>query len=129
MCEVTSEIQTSSGVREFLVRQPPTDFSKGERLDGDMMPKYVRTRRVLARSLKISERTVVSFLCTCTTFFHKLITCRHVFAIINREPTQVDLFPECHKAYEIFYGEDGEEEYTSWVNERTEMLEGIGGMC
>ena len=129
MCEITSDAQSAHGHREFLVRQPPTDFTKGEALslDKDMIPKYVRTRRVLAISAKIGEIDCISFLCTCCTFFHKLVTCRHVFAIINRPPTKVDVFPECHKAYEQFYREDGKEEYTKWVDYRTQLLEGLGG--
>ena len=131
VCEVTKEDQSNIGIRQFLVRQLPTDFTQGGgaafSLDKDMIPKYVRTRRVIASSGKIGNKDCISFICTCSTFFQKLVTCRHVFAVTNRTPTKVDVFPECHKAYEEFYGKEGREDYTGWVRERTQLLESLGG--
>ena len=45
------------------------------------------------------------------------------YAVIKREPSAGDVFPECRKEYETTYLNPGNELHTTWVDERNTMLE------
>lgn len=91
-------------------------------------PRYRRTRIVTAQEVTVGGKVNVCFSCTCCTFSHYLVMCRHVYAVTKREPTSMDVFPECRKDYEVQYLTFGFENYTNWVDERTSILEFNAGM-
>ena len=88
---------------------------------GRCYPHYQRTRIVIAKEVQVQGNTQLCFTCTCRSFKHYLVMCRHVYAVIKREPTPGDVFPECRKEYETLYLCD--ERYSAWVDERTASLE------
>lgn len=78
--------------------------------------------------VKIDSNQCIVCTCSCTTFHHKLVLCRHVFAILNRPPTSFDVFPECQKDYAVWYGDEQQPTFNAHVDKRTKLLEHFGGM-
>ena len=57
-----------------------------------------------------------------------MTTCRHIFHLIGRKPSKYDVFPLHLKVYAPSYGEQGEEDFTKWCDDRRNMLEDADGM-
>lgn len=53
--------------------------------------------------------------------------CRHVMALLDRQPGIGDVFPENTKVYELFYGQ-GNDAWDKKVDLRTLFLESSGGV-
>ena len=114
--------------RSFFVCRGNTNYSLQETEAAGWIPMYIRTRSVTVRELKIDGYQHVLCTCSCKTFYHNLVQCRHVFAILGRSPSHLDAFPECRKDYALWYGDDRQPDFNAKVDKRTKLLEHFGGM-
>ena len=110
--------------KTFLFRHHPTVVSS----PNHRRPVYARTRTVVVREVLVDDEHFVCLQCSCGHFFQYLGCCRHIYCLLDRYPIEDDVFPECFKSYDVFYGEDGSEEYTTRCDARTELLEHHKGM-
>jgi len=69
-------------------------------------PVYVRTRIVEVEEVEIDGKTYLVITCDCGHWFQHLCTCRHVYCLLDREPTSDDIFPEKCKSYETCFDTD-----------------------
>lgn len=128
VCEVSTDNDSAMNRRSFLLRKRNTGLSLQESEALGWIPQYVRTRRVTLLEVNIDSKQCVVCTCSCTSFHHKLVLCRHVFAILSRPPNNFDVFPECRKDYAVWYGDKQQPRFNANVDKRTKLLEHFGGM-
>ena len=87
------------------------------------IPKYKRTRRVLFQEVELGgeKHTVVS--CSCHHFISRRCLCRHIYSILELPPKTEHFYPDCLKLYEVEYGEDGSELFTSRCDALTNLYD------
>jgi MULE transposase domain/SWIM zinc finger len=77
----------------------PEQLELNEKKMWYFVPQYIRTRIV-----SISEVSGEQYLrCSCGLFERLGFPCRHIYAVLNRDPMPYDVIPRYHKAFESFY--------------------------
>ena len=92
------------------------------------VPNYLRTRKVRIEQVSVGDFSHVLIRCDCNYFTREKCPCRHFYALVNRTPIWEDFSPEHFQSYELFYGEEGREEYTRAASEMIQMMELHGGL-
>ena len=78
------------------------------------IPQYKHTRIVTVQEIGFDDgkkRTVVS--CSCGHFITRRCLCRHIYSTFDMHPKTEHFYPDCFKLYEVEYGEDGNDEFSS----------------
>jgi hypothetical protein len=82
--------------RVFLVRK--ADYYLGD--SKSPLPVYSRTRTVTVHQIVMEGKCYVCFECDCYYFIREQCLCRHVYRVVEMEPSHRHVFPECLKVYE-----------------------------
>lgn len=69
-------------------------------------PIYGRTRIVRVDEVEEDGVFYLVLKCGCGHFFHHMSACRHLYCILDRQPTIDDVFPEKCKKYEADFHSD-----------------------
>ena len=84
----------------FYVRRKPTESNKIEKQSP--IPDFDRTRTVTISSKTINNVDSTCLHCDCYYFIRHKHLCRHVYAVIGKEPSHLHVFPDCLKVYSLY---------------------------
>jgi len=116
-------LDANEGTRKFALRTKPC-LSQHY---AHRRPVHQRTRIITASHVRFEGVDYVVLKCSCTHWHFHMCMCRHVMALLDRQPGIGDVFPENTKVYELFYGQ-GNDAWDKKVDLRTLFLESSGGV-